>query len=202
MFVTAYDALIEDAKVGPGDVVLVPAASSSVWLAAIQLAALAGATPVALTRTSAEHRQLLDAGAKHVIANGGDRARGRRDAHHRRRGARVVFDPVGGPTFPKLVSALTFQGRIYLHGALSAEPMPLPVLDMIANMPTLKGHNIRETSGDAARREAAVASVRRGLASGALKPVIDRVFPFDKMVEAHRYLETNGQYGEIVVTVP
>ncbi len=63
MFVTAYGALIEDAKVGPGDVVLIPAASSSVGLAAIQLVAFAGATPVALTRTSAKRQQLLDAGA-------------------------------------------------------------------------------------------------------------------------------------------
>ncbi len=44
--------------------------------------------------------------------------------------------------------------------------------------------------------------VRRGLASGALKPVIDRIFPFDEIIEAHRYLETNGQFGKIVVTVP
>ncbi len=52
------------------------------------------------------------------------------------------------------------------------------------------------------RRRAAVAYVRSGLESGALKPVIDRVFPFDEIVEAHRYLENNGQFGKIVVTVP
>src|ERR1700722_18868930 len=54
MFVTAYGALIEDAKVNKGDFVLVPAASSSVGLAAIQIANYAGATSVALTRTSAK----------------------------------------------------------------------------------------------------------------------------------------------------
>ncbi len=41
----------------------------------------------------------------------------------------------------------------------------------------------------------------KGLASGALKPVIDRTFKFDDMVEAHRYLEKSGQFGKIVVTV-
>jgi NADPH:quinone reductase-like Zn-dependent oxidoreductase len=41
----------------------------------------------------------------------------------------------------------------------------------------------------------------KGLASGALKPVIDRTFKFDEMVEVHRYLESNGQFGKIVVTV-
>jgi NADPH:quinone reductase-like Zn-dependent oxidoreductase len=68
MFMTEYGALIEDAKVGKGDFVLIPAASSSVGLAAIQIARYAGATPVALTRTSAKKRQLFDAGATHVIA--------------------------------------------------------------------------------------------------------------------------------------
>jgi NADPH:quinone reductase-like Zn-dependent oxidoreductase len=43
--------------------------------------------------------------------------------------------------------------------------------------------------------------VLKGLESGALKPVIDRTFTFDEMVEVHRYLETNGQFGKIVVTV-
>src|SRR5258708_18649707 len=52
MFVTAYGALIEDAKVTKGDFVIVPAASSSVGLAALQLPNYAGATAIALTRTA------------------------------------------------------------------------------------------------------------------------------------------------------
>ena len=59
MFVTAYGALIEDAKVNKGDFVLVPAASSSVGLAAIQIANYAGATSIALTRTSRNRGGLL-----------------------------------------------------------------------------------------------------------------------------------------------
>jgi NADPH:quinone reductase-like Zn-dependent oxidoreductase len=39
------------------------------------------------------------------------------------------------------------------------------------------------------------------LASGALKPVIDRIFPLEQIVDAHRYLESNQQFGKIVVTV-
>ena len=117
------------------------------------------------------------------------------------KGARVAFDPIGGPTFPKLISALTFQGTVYLYGALAAGDTPIPVLDMIAKMPVIKGHNIWLTSGDETRRKAAVEYVLKGLESGALKPVIDRTFKFDEMVEVHRYLENNGQFGKIVVTV-
>jgi len=117
------------------------------------------------------------------------------------KGARVVFDPVGGPNFPKLISALAFQGTVYIYGALAEGDTPMPVLAMIAKMPVIKGHNIWLTTGDEARRKAAVAFVLKGLESGALKPVIDRAFTFDDMVEVHRYLENNGQFGKIVVTV-
>ncbi|WP_454827594.1 zinc-dependent alcohol dehydrogenase family protein [Paraburkholderia xenovorans] len=201
MFVTAYGALIEDAKVTTGDFVLVPAASSSVGLAAIQIANYAGATSIALTRTSAKRQQLLDAGAAHVIATAETDLVAEVMRITDGKGARVAFDPVGGPTFTKLLAALSFQGIAYIYGALSEEATPLPVLEMIARMLTVKAHNIWLTSGDAARRKAAVDYVLKGLESGALKPVIDRTFTFDDMVEAHRYLETNGQFGKIVVTV-
>jgi NADPH:quinone reductase-like Zn-dependent oxidoreductase len=55
-------------------------------------------------------------------------------------------------------------------------------------MPTVKGYSIRLVVGDEARRKAAVEYVVKGLASGALKPVIDRTFKFDDIVEVHRYL--------------
>jgi NADPH:quinone reductase-like Zn-dependent oxidoreductase len=201
MFLTAYGALIEDAKVGKGDFVLVPAASSSVGLAAIQLANYAGATPIALTRSSAKKKQLLEAGAAHVIAT--DEVDLVQEVMRITdgKGARVAFDPVGGPNFPKLISALAFQGTVYIYGALAEDVTPLPVLAMIAKMPVIKGHNIWLTTGDETRRRAAVEFVLKGLESGALKPVIDRTFKFDEMVEVHRYLEASGQFGKIVVTI-
>jgi len=201
MFITAYGALIDDAKIGKGDFVLVPAASSSVGLAAIQIANYAGAVPIALTRTSAKKQQLLDAGAAHVIASDEQDLVAEVMRITDGKGARVVFDPIGGPNFPKLIDALSFQGTVYIYGALAAGDTPLPVLTMIAKMPTIKGHNVWLTTGDDARRAAAVEFIAAGLARGALKPIIDRTFAFDDIVEVHRYLENNGQFGKIVVTV-
>ncbi|HEY1995659.1 zinc-dependent alcohol dehydrogenase family protein [Paraburkholderia sp.] len=201
MFVTAYGALVEDAKVTRGDFVIIPAASSSVGLAAIQIANYAGAATIALTRTSAKRDALLKAGAAHVIAT--DEVDLVKEVMRitDNQGARVAFDPVGGPTFAKLISALSFGGIAFIYGALSEDVTPLPVLEMIAKVTTVKAHNIWLTSGDETRRKAAVEFVLKGLESGALKPVIDRTFKFDEMVEVHRYLETNGQFGKIVVTV-
>jgi len=64
---------------------------------------------------------------------------------------------------------------------------------MIRKMPTVKGYSIRLVTGDEARRKVAVEYVTKGLARGALRPIIDRIFKFDDMVEVHRYLENSGQ---------
>jgi NADPH:quinone reductase-like Zn-dependent oxidoreductase len=201
MFVTAYSALVEDATIGAGDFVIISAASSSVGLAAIQIANYAGATPIALTRTSAKRDQLREAGAVHVVATQEVDLVQEIMRITDGKGARVVFDPIGGPDFPKLIAALSFQGTVYLYGALAEGVTPLPVLDMIAKMPTIKGHNIWATSGNPDRLKAAIAFIRGGFEEGKLKPVIDRVFAFEDIVAAHHYLETNGQFGKIVVTL-
>jgi NADPH:quinone reductase-like Zn-dependent oxidoreductase len=201
MFITAYGALIFDAQVKAGDHVILPAASSSIGLAAIQLANYAGATPIALTRTSDKKKRLLDAGAEHVIATQEQDVVAEVMRMTNGNGARVAFEPVGGPDFPKLIRALTNQGIAYIYGALSEGDTPIPVLEMIPKMPTVKGYSVRLVLGDAARRKVAVEYVTRGLESGALKPVIDRTFKFDDIVEVHRYLENSSQFGKIVVTL-
>src|SRR5216683_321616 len=201
MFITAYGALVLDAQVKKGDFVIIPAASSSVSLAAIQIANYAGATPIALTRTSDKKKRLHEAGAAHVIATQEQDMAAEVMRITNGHGARVAFDPVGGPDFPKLIAALTDQGIAYIYGALSEDDTPIPVLEMIRKMTIVKGYSIRLVTGDEARRKAAVDYVSKGLASGALTPVIDRIFKFDDMVEVHRYLETSGQFGKIVVTL-
>src|SRR6202007_3000167 len=99
ILVPAYAALIEDAKVGAGDYVVVPAASSSVGLAAIQIANYAGATSIAVTRHAAQKQSLLDAGAAHVVVTDETDLLDEIMRITGGKGARVVFDPVGGPSF-------------------------------------------------------------------------------------------------------
>jgi NADPH:quinone reductase-like Zn-dependent oxidoreductase len=202
MFITAYGALVVDAKVTKGDFVIISAASSSVGLAAVQIANYAGATSIALTRTSEKKKRLLEAGAAHVIATEEQDMVAEVTRITDGKGARVAFDSVGGPNFSKLISALASEGVVYIYGALDEKAAtPIPVLEMIAKMPTVKGYSLRSISGTEASRRASVDYVLKGLETGALKPIIDRMFKFDDMVEAHRYLESGGQFGKIVVTV-
>src|SRR5882757_7967395 len=128
MFLTAYGALVFDTQVKAGDFVIIPAASSSVGLAAIQLANYAGATPIALTRTSEKKQRLLEAGAPHVVATQEQDLVAEVMRITNGNGARVAFDPVGGPDFPKLIATLANQGIVYIYGVLREGDAPIPVL--------------------------------------------------------------------------
>ena len=99
MFLTAYGALVFDAQVKAGDFVIIPAASSSVGLAAIQIANYAGATPIALTRTSDKKNRLQEAGAAHVIVTQQQDIVAEVMRITNGDGARIAFDPVGGADF-------------------------------------------------------------------------------------------------------
>jgi len=116
-------------------------------------------------------------------------------------GARVVFDPVVGPTLAKLARATARLGTIFLYGALSTEPTPLPLLDVLGRWLTIRGYVLMEVTADPDRLARGKAFVNAGLADGRLKPIIAKTSPLDRIVEAHRYLESNQQFGEIVVTV-
>jgi NADPH:quinone reductase-like Zn-dependent oxidoreductase len=201
MFMTAYGALIADAQLAKGDFVIIPAASSSVGLAAIQLANYAGATPIAFTRTSAKRARLLEAGAAHVVATEEVDMLKEVMRITDGKGARVIFDPVGGPNFPKLIATLAHQGIAYLYGLLDERETPIPILQLLRKLPTIKVYSLSYIGANEERRKIAVEYILKGLESGALKPIVDRTFRFDEMVDAHRYLEGNSQFGKIVVTV-
>jgi NADPH:quinone reductase-like Zn-dependent oxidoreductase len=200
-YLTAYGALIDIGKLAKGDTILIPAASSSVGLAAIQIANKVGAVPVALTRGSSKKRALLEAGAAHVITTDEQDLVKEVLAITRDKGARMVFDPVGGPTFNKLVQATARSGILFLYGALSTEPTPLPLFDVLGKWATVRGYVLMEITGTPERLERGKKFVNEGLADGSFKPLIARTFPLDKIVEAHRYLESNQQVGKVVVTI-
>lgn len=198
---TAYGALIDIAALRPGDFVVVPAASSSVGLAAIQIALMAGATPIALTRTSAKRQALSDFKAPHVIAVEDEDVEARLAEITDGRGARVVFDPVGGPLVEVFSRAMTPGGILIAYGLLSPLPTPFPITEALGKGLTLRGYVMHEITADPARLKAAKTFILAGLASGRLSAVIDRVFEFEDIVAAHRRLESNEQFGKIVVTV-
>lgn len=200
-YLTSYGALIDIAHLTQGETVLIPAASSSVGLASIQIANLVGATPIALTRKDDKRDALLALGATHVIATEKQDLVAEVMRLTNNKGARVAFDPVGGPTVAKLAAAMAPRGILFQYGALSREPTPLPLLDVLSKSLTIRGYLLFELTSDPDRLARGKQFVVEGLVSGKLKPVIAKTFPLTEIVDAHRYLESNQQIGKVVVTV-
>ncbi len=202
-YLTAYGALIDIAHIGKGDAVVIPAASSSVGLAAIQIANSVGAIPIAATRTDVKRAQLHEAGAAHVVTTQTQDLAAEVMRVTDGQGARLVFDPVSGPGIAALVPALGRLGVLVLYGNLSGEGhhTPFPFGPAVGKGLSLRGYLVFEIIHDPARLARADAFIRDGLLKATLKPRIARTFPFDQVVEAHRYLESNQQFGKVVITV-
>lgn len=201
-YITAWGALVHLGHLAAGDFVLIPASSSSVGLAAIEICRAEGAIPIALTRTSAKRQQLLDFGAAHVIVTEEEDLVARVTEITAGKLARLVFDPVGGPTFEQLAAATAEHGQLFLYGALSRDPTPFPLFSVLSKHLTIRGYTLFEINAQPAVRAEAERYIVDRLAAGTLNPRIDRTFPFEQISAAQRYMESNQQFGKIVVTVP
>ncbi|GAA3666701.1 zinc-dependent alcohol dehydrogenase family protein [Nonomuraea antimicrobica] len=198
---TAYGAMVEVGGMRAGDMAVVTAASSSVGLAAIQTANRVGATPVAVTRTRGKRRRLLEEGAAEVIVSDEEDVPGRLLELTGGRGAEFVFDAVAGPGVLGLARAVAADGTLFLWGAQSGQPTPYPGFDLGMPALNLRTYTMLEITGDPERMRRATAFVTSGLRAGFLRPVVDRLFPLEEIVRAHRHMESNTQFGKIVVTV-
>lgn len=200
-YVTAWGALIHFGKVAKDDYVLIPAASSSVGLAAIQIVKNAGAVAIATTRTSKKRDELRSLGADHVIATEEENLVARVNEITGGEGARIIFDPVAGPFVEKLAQAAAHQGIIFEYGALSLEPTPFPFFVALRKGLTVRGYTLHEVSADPNALAAAKKYIYDRLADGRFVPKIAKTFPFAQFVEAYRYLESNAQVGKVVITL-
>ncbi|MFE3262060.1 zinc-dependent alcohol dehydrogenase family protein [Nocardia sp. NPDC059091] len=194
---TAYGALVEKARMRPGDHVLITAASGGVGRAAIQIANQIGAVPIALTRHAAKKDDLLAAGAAAVIATeGADLAAAVRH-HTGGNGADIVLDLVMGPGQQDLVQAARPGGTLVVAGFLDPRPTAFPTGTPL----TIFSYRSFEHTLDAVVVARMAAFLNAGVRLGTPRPAIDTVFAFDDIVEAHRHLEKGLRTGKIVVTV-
>ena len=199
-YLTAWGALIEIAGLKAGEAAIITAASSSVGIASIQTANAVGATSIAVTRTRAKVADLKAAGAAHVIVTDEQDLSAEVMRITGGKGARVAFDPVGGPQLMKLAEAAAPGGIIIEYGALSTEATPYPLFLSLLKALTIRGYTLFEFNGSGERLATAEAFILAGLKAGTLKPVIAKTFPLSQIADAHRYLESNQQFGKVVVT--
>lgn len=200
-YLTAYGALVTFGDVKRGDYVVITAASSSVGLAAIQIVNVEGAIPIAATRRSNKRDQLLALGAAHVVATEEEDIGKKVNEITSGKGARLIFDPVGGPGVEKLADAAAYHGIIFQYGGLSMQPTPFPMRAMAPKGLSMRAYTLHELRSDPQLLNTAKKYVFDRLQDGRFHPQIAKTFPLAQSVDAYKYLESNQQVGKVVITV-
>jgi NADPH:quinone reductase-like Zn-dependent oxidoreductase len=189
--VTAYHALFEAARVGPGSTVLVQG-TGGVSIFALQLAKAAGARVVLTSKSATKREHATRLGADHVIdyvetPNWGEVAWGWAEG----RGVDVVVE-VGGPgTFDQSIAALRFGGLLTVIGVLTGARGEVSTFGLAHKSLTVRGITV----GSRRMFEA----LNRATTASTLHPVIDRVFDFDEARAAYEYVASAAHFGKVVI---
>ena len=204
-FITAYEALVQFGELKAGETVLIAGASSGVGVAALQMAKVLGAWVIGVSGSTEKLARLQALGLDAVV-----RARGAGFAEEvlwitRRRGVDLAVNLVGGSAFADCQQALADFGRQivvgYVDGQMKAE------IDLEA----LHGKRLHVMGiSNAPLTPAQRAIPMRGfmqqiyphLASGKIKPALDRVFDFSEAPAAKAYVDTNQLLGKVIIRVP
>jgi putative PIG3 family NAD(P)H quinone oxidoreductase len=205
VFITAHDALFTQASLKPGETVLVHAAGSGVGTAAIQLAKSRGAIAFGTARSANKLDRARQFGLSNGIAIEKDplvvveAVREWTDG----RGVDVVLDLVGAAYLEANLKSLASKGRMMLVGTTSGAEATLSFGIMLSKRLTLRGTVLRARSNEekAAATENFAHDVVPLLEKGIVKPVVDKVYRMDEIREAHRLMESNANFGKIVVLI-
>ncbi len=185
-FITAHDAIFTRCGLRPGETLLVNGASGGVGLAAVMLGLACGARVLANARS---HRdRLAELGAEPV-----DLA----DV----RNADVIVELVGAPNLDGDLDAVATLGRIVVVGTGAGRSFEMSLGKLMGRRATLAGTMLRArpTEEKAAAVQAFGRQVLPLLASGAVRPLIDRVFPASDAAAAYDHLEAPGKYGKVLL---
>jgi putative PIG3 family NAD(P)H quinone oxidoreductase len=202
-FLTAWDAMVAQARLASGEVVLVHAAGSGVGTAGFQIALAIGARPIGTARSADKLRRARELGLKEgIVVEGGAFAKevlGRTGG----RGVDVVLELVGGGYVPEDLACLALRGRIVVVGTMGGGSAALDLHLLMRKRAEVRGTMLR--SRPLEEKILAARALERHLVplfeSGALKPVVDRVLPLAKAADAHRAMQDNDSFGKLVLEV-
>jgi len=204
VFYTADTTLFELGGLAAGQTVLIHAAGSGVGTACIQLAREVGATIVATAGADEKLERCRALGAHLGINYKRQDFAAEVQRFTGGRGVDVIEDFVGTDYLAKNLSVLKDGGSLVLVGILgSLEPATVDLLPLILRRLQIKGSSMRPRP--LADKRAITATFRRRwlplLVEGRLQPVIDSVFPWEQVAEAHRRMDENRNFGKILLTL-
>lgn len=199
-YLTAYYPLKQTSRLGPGDAILITAASSSAGLGAIQLSKLLGAKVIASTRTHEKSDFLLAAGADHVVAMSDGNLAEQIRACTNGQGVRVVYDAVAGHFMNEYAGALAKKARIFVYGSMGGSPtLTCDILPLIRAGAIIEPYSLINVLREPDAAHSGRDFLSRTLREGSLRPIVDRVFRLEDAQAAYDYMNSGVQKGKIVL---
>jgi NADPH:quinone reductase-like Zn-dependent oxidoreductase len=199
----------ELARLKPGESVLITAASQCWGPYIVQIGKALGAQVIAATANGGDSDYLRELGADQVILTEEQDLVTRVNKLTDGRGVDIVMDALGGPQMGLLGDVLAPRGRLVLFGLQGGNETPFPACAAFRKNIQFFVHCIGNFTGkeelsipqDKEAIATAVQAINQLTGDGLIRPQIDRVFAFDDVVEAHRYMETCPSRGRVVLTV-
>jgi len=203
VFMTAHDALFTQCGLQSGERVLIHAAGSGVGTAAIQLVRAAGAFAFGTSRTADKLERAKEFGLTEAVAVGDDAMTFAEAVKLWTGGAgvEVILDLVGAAYLKANLAAIGSSGRLIFVGTTSGARAELDYSTVMSRRLRLMGTSLRTRSVEekATATRLFTQHVVPLLASGILRPVIDRVFPMKEVRAAHARIESNESFGKVVL---
>jgi putative PIG3 family NAD(P)H quinone oxidoreductase len=200
-FITAYDAMFDQARLAPGETVLVSAVGSGVGTAVVQLARATGARSIGTSRTADKLARAEALGMDHgIVPENGQFGFNVLDLTEGR-GVDVIIELVGGPYIKEDLLCLAPKGRVVLVGLLAGTAAEIDCTRLLFKRAELRGTVLRSRPLEEkiAAMQAFARHVVPLLASGKVVPVVDRVLPLAQAAEAHEYVASNQGFGKVVL---
>lgn len=198
-FGTADDCLFEFGRLKAGEIALIQAGASGVGVAAIQLAARAGAKMVIATASSDERlEKLKPLGMTHGINYSTHDVVEEVMRITEKHGADVVVDSVGGAVLQGSILALAYRGRVSTVGQAGRDRQKMDLGTLMGGNRTISGVFLgAELNTDRVQKN--MISLIDRVAKGELKVVIDRTFPLSEAAAAHAYIESRQAVGRVLL---
>ena len=200
-YVSSHVALRWQARLEPGETLLVLGAAGGVGLTAVEIGKAMGARVIAAASTPEKLAVARERGADDVINYATEKLTDRVMALTDGKGADVCFDPVGGELFDAALSSLGWGGRILLIGFVAGVPQ-IPANRLLVKHRAALGSSLRYFRWHAPDKlRQSVDALMRWYAEGKLKPCISHRVPLEQSVDAIRLLTDRKAFGKVVVTM-
>jgi NADPH2:quinone reductase len=197
---TAHDCLFEYGRLKSGETVLIQGGASGVGVAAIQLAKRAGAKVLATASGDDRAARLTGFGADVAINYQTTDIAAAVKAATDGRGADLIVDPIAGPVLAQSLGSIAYRGRITLVGMAGRDRSTPDLWPLMRQCASLIGVFLGgDLDRQPERTRRTIEQLLDDCASGALPPIIDRIFPLSEAAAAHAYVESRRAVGRVVL---